>query len=65
VGNGDPGTADSVPPDETENTDTLFAPALAVARRAPFELNAMEAGAPPVANGEPGTGVKPGCAAAG
>ncbi len=57
VGNGEPETAVSAPPDPTENTDTVLLPSLAVASRFPDALNAIEIGSEPVGNGEPDTAV--------
>ena len=50
-------TGVSAPSGETENTDTVLPNWLAVASSPPDGLNATEAGALPVANGEPATGV--------
>jgi hypothetical protein len=63
VGNGEPDTGVSAPPDPTENTDTVLAPVLAVANRFPDALNATENGSEPVGNGEPDTGANAGAAA--
>ena len=57
MGNGEPDTSVSAPPDPTENTDTVLSPALAVASRFPAALNAAEVGFTPVGNGEPDTAV--------
>jgi hypothetical protein len=57
VMNGEPVTAVSAPPTDTENTETVPSLELAVASRPPSGLKATELGVMPVVNGEPATGV--------
>jgi hypothetical protein len=57
VANGEPGTGDSAPAEETENTATWLPWEFAVASNPPDGLNATATGVVPVENGEPGTWV--------